>query len=187
MPNSSPMKSSRCGARSTSRSDSALRSSASGSARAAIRRSCNGTSPRSEMRDKGAVEAHRPSRSYKIGKAEPVLQGEFGHGRLLREWGDRSHPANRRDFSRGGRAGAGSIDWDARQQIKAGRQTAYLAQISSGKPVEIRQCSRMPRPRSGRRRSRAKRSSAPVIACGSRSAPVGRYWIRLSRNPWRVT
>ena len=58
---------------------------------------------------------------------------------------------------------------------------------SSGKPVDIRQCSRMKRPRSGRRRSRAKRSRAPVIASGWRSAPVGRYWMRLSRKPRRVT
>ena len=38
-----------------------------------------------EMRDKGAVEPHQPVALVKIGKTEPVFQGEFGHGRLLRE------------------------------------------------------------------------------------------------------
>ena len=38
-----------------------------------------------EMRDKGAVEPDQALALVKIGKAEPVLQGEFGHGRLLRE------------------------------------------------------------------------------------------------------
>jgi hypothetical protein len=32
-----------------------------------------------EMRDKGAVEPDQPVALVKIGKTEPVLQGEFGH------------------------------------------------------------------------------------------------------------
>ena len=38
-----------------------------------------------EMRDKGAIEPDQPVALVKIGKSEPVFQGEFGHGYLLRE------------------------------------------------------------------------------------------------------
>ena len=75
-----PTKSSRCGARSTTRSDSALCSSVSG---ARARRHQPVVQPdigRGEMRDKGAVEADQPVAVIEIGEGKPVFQGEFGHG-----------------------------------------------------------------------------------------------------------
>ncbi len=44
-----------------------------------------------EMRDKGAVEPHEAVALIEIGKGQPVLQGEFGHRRLLRECGIGNH------------------------------------------------------------------------------------------------
>ena len=52
---------------------------------------------RGELSDKRAVEPHQPVALVKIGKTEPVFQGEFDHGRLLRDQEIGSHPANRRD------------------------------------------------------------------------------------------
>src|ERR1051325_10618043 len=39
---------------------------------------------RGEMRDKGAVEPDQPGALEKVGKREPVLQGEIGHAGVLK-------------------------------------------------------------------------------------------------------
>ena len=79
MPNRPPRKSSRCGARSTRRSASALRSSESGSRarrhQPVVQRDVDG----GEVRDKGAIEPDQPITVVKVGESEPVFQGEIGH------------------------------------------------------------------------------------------------------------
>src|SRR5712691_4860182 len=72
---------------------------------------------RREMRDKGAVEPNQPDALVKIGKTEPVLQGEFGHGRSLRHLEIANHPANRRD--RAAPCSQLHNKWRAPHQIKA--------------------------------------------------------------------
>jgi len=58
---------------------------------------------RREMRDKGAIEPDQPVALVKIGKTEPVFQGEIGHGCLLKQTARRKPPANRRDSTCGQR------------------------------------------------------------------------------------
>ena len=53
-----------------------------------------------EVRDKGAIEPDQPVALVKIGKTEPVFQGEVGHGCLLKQTSRRKPPANRRDTAR---------------------------------------------------------------------------------------
>src|SRR5438445_698646 len=56
-----------------------------------------------EMRDKGAIEPDQPIALVKIGKTEPVFQGEIGHACLLKQTARRKPPANRRDSTCGQR------------------------------------------------------------------------------------
>jgi hypothetical protein len=49
------------------------------------------------MRDKGAIEPDEAVAVIKVGKSEPVFQGEVGHGCLLKQTSRRKPSANRRD------------------------------------------------------------------------------------------
>src|SRR5690349_3099530 len=52
---------------------------------------------RREMRDEGAIEPDQPVALVKVGKSEPVFQGEIGHAVLIRRSNRGKPSANRRD------------------------------------------------------------------------------------------